>query len=266
MAIMDIILMLNIKVFHNIKINLVIKMITTFIFVLVISLLIYKFFIYPLSGDKASSLASMFGFAATLFAPIAAFLLINNWKEQLKHEKGLESLSNAFNEICSIHFILYYLKKSGKTDEIKENFEKLNNEDFLKYTKETLEYFEEINEKISQHYNNLSTTLSQFSIIKEIDEERFEYILDSYFMIQWNFLTIVKDYINFLMSAKKNGQNLNLLKKNELFIVREIQLKYIKNPEYQKNNDGTYLFMSSLDLALIKRKSLQLLIEERKKL
>lgn len=58
-------------------------LIGVFVCILSYSLLIYIFIIYPLEGDKASSLASMFGFSAMLFAPVAAYFLIDDWKNPL---------------------------------------------------------------------------------------------------------------------------------------------------------------------------------------
>lgn len=95
--------MLNISVLLKSKINLAIKMIATFILVLVISLLIYKLFIYPLNGDKASSLASMFGFAATLFTPIAAFFLLDSWKEQKRFELKKEYVALILHDLRNLY-------------------------------------------------------------------------------------------------------------------------------------------------------------------
>ncbi len=256
--------MLNIRVFLKSKINLAIKMIATFIFVLVSSLLIYKLFIYPLNGDKASSLASMFGFAATLFAPLAAFILINNWKEQVKHEKALECLATAFSEINSIHFTMHHLKKTNKPEEIKKKFTAMTTEDFLIYTNEVLLEYEYINDKISEHYTKLTTVLYQFSLITEKEEPSFEYILNSYFRIQWLLPHVINQYLQFLVTAKKINNNLETFNDHELFQVREMQLQFNRDPEKQKNIDGNYIFLTTLNLAEIKEYSSNILKSVRK--
>ncbi|EHU2106863.1 hypothetical protein A1E39_RS09515 [Acinetobacter baumannii] len=248
------------------EINLARNLIISFICILLFSLLIYMLVIYPLNGDKASSLASMFGFAATLFTPIAAFILINNWKEQVKHEKALECLSNAFNEISQFHYTLYYLKQSNKPDEIKKNFLVMDLEDFTDYTSEVIKEFEKTNQDISKIYNSLSTFIFQFKLIFEKEDDRFEYILDSYFKIHWVFLKIINEYLSFLITAKKINNSLETLEDNELFQVREMQLKYNSDPNSQKNSDGNYIFMSSLYLAEVKKNSLEILKNIRKDL
>ncbi|MBU3169587.1 hypothetical protein [Acinetobacter baumannii] len=88
--------------------------------ILSFSLLIYILIIYPLDGDKASSLASMFGFAATLFAPIAALFVLDNWKIQKKYEMEKEIIVKIIDKItlidrdlkkfCTYHFAIEKIK------------------------------------------------------------------------------------------------------------------------------------------------------------
>lgn len=248
------------------EVNLARNLISSFICILSFSLLIYILVIYPLDGDKASSLASMFGFAATLFAPIAAFILINNWKEQIKHEKALECLSGVFNEISQFHFTIYYLKNGNKPEEIKRNFNSMNLEEFTIYSKEVLKEFEETHQTISNIYNRLSTLTYQYKLIFEKEDERFEYILDSYFKIHWTFLKLINDYLKYYITAKQLNQPIDFFKDHELFKAREMQLQYNKDPSKQKNLDGSYLFMSSLYLAEVKKNSLDILRNIRKEL
>lgn len=92
------------------------NLVGAFICILSFSLLTYILIIYPLEGDKASSLASMFGFAATLFAPIAALFLLDNWKIQKKYEMEKELIIKAIDKItlidrdlkkfCTYHFAI----------------------------------------------------------------------------------------------------------------------------------------------------------------
>jgi len=79
-------------------VSLISKLIGSFALILASSLLVYIFIIYPVEGDKASSLASMFGFAATLFAPIAALFLLDNWKEQTKYNALLGYIADIISE------------------------------------------------------------------------------------------------------------------------------------------------------------------------
>ena len=75
------------------EVNLHRNLIGVFTCILAFSLLIYIVIIYPLDGDKASSLASIFGFSATLFAPIAALFLLDNWKDQAKYSEQINCLT-----------------------------------------------------------------------------------------------------------------------------------------------------------------------------
>lgn len=75
-------------------VSLVRNLFNSFVCILAYSILFYIILIYPLDGDKASSLASMFSFAATLYAPVGAFFLIDNWKSQTKYNEKLKILSD----------------------------------------------------------------------------------------------------------------------------------------------------------------------------
>ncbi|MBN6535080.1 hypothetical protein JZM39_04735 [Acinetobacter pittii] len=77
------------------------NLIGTFTCILAFSLLIYILIIYPLDGDKASSLASMFSFSATLFAPIAALFLLDSWKAQAIYNEKKEH-ADTILEVLSI--------------------------------------------------------------------------------------------------------------------------------------------------------------------
>ncbi|MDC5530294.1 hypothetical protein OHX10_02215 [Acinetobacter baumannii] len=249
------------------KIDLIAKLIITYIVILALCFLLYALVVLPTTGaEKVNAIIGLLGWSATLFAPVAAFILINNWKEQIKHEKALECLSGVFNEISQFHFTIYYLKSSNKPAEIKRNFNSMNLEEFTIYSKEVLKEFEETHQTISNIYNSLSTLIYQYKLIFEKEDERFEYILDSYFKIHWTFLKLINDYLKFYITAKQLNQPIDFFKDHELFKVREMQLQYNKDPSKQKNLDGSYLFMSSLYLAEVKKNSLDILRNIRKEL
>ncbi|KQE85719.1 hypothetical protein [Acinetobacter lactucae] len=249
------------------KIDLIAKLIITYIVILALCFLLYALVVLPTTGaEKVNAIIGLLGWSATLFAPIAAFILINNWKEQIKHEKALECLSGVFNEISQFHFTIYYLKNGNKPEEIKRNFNSMNLEEFTIYSKEVLIEFEETHQTISNIYNSLSTLIYQYKLIFEKEDERFEYILDSYFKIHWTFLKLINDYLKYYITAKQLNQPIDFFKDHELFKAREMQLQYNKDPSKQKNLDGSYLFMSSLYLAEVKKNSLDILRNIRKEL
>lgn len=249
------------------KIDLIAKLTITYIVILAFCFLLYALVVLPTTGaEKVNAIIGLLGWSATLFAPVAAFILINNWKEQIKHEKALECLSGIFNEISQFHFTIYYLKNGNKPEEIKRNFNSMNLEEFTTYSKEVLKEFEETHQTISKIYNNLSTLISQYKLIFEKEDERFEYILDNYFKIHWVFLKLINDYLKYYTTAKQLNQSIDFYKDHELFKAREMQLQYNNDPSKQKNFDGSYIFMSSLYLAEVKKNSLNILRNIRKEL
>lgn len=109
---------------------------STYICIVSWSLVIYIYLISPLDGDKASSLASMFGYSAGIFAPIAAFFLINSWKEETKYNEQISCLTN-------IHSLLHEIK--NKLDEMRESQEnykiiKIIDEAFINYEEKKTSY------------------------------------------------------------------------------------------------------------------------------
>lgn len=78
----------------------------TFTCILAFSLLIYILLIDPLDGDKASSLASMFGFSATLFAPIAALFLLDSWKAQAIYNEKKEHADTILGVLSILKYSL----------------------------------------------------------------------------------------------------------------------------------------------------------------
>ncbi|NAS05483.1 hypothetical protein GPS47_07725 [Acinetobacter haemolyticus] len=71
------------------KISVVIKLLITYLTLLAICFLLYALVVLPVTGaEKVNSIIGLLGWSATLFAPMAALVLINNWKDQVKHEKG----------------------------------------------------------------------------------------------------------------------------------------------------------------------------------
>lgn len=244
--------------------NLAIKLIITYLTLLTICYIFYALIVLSVSeADKINAIIGLLGWSATLFAPVAAFILINNWKEQVKHEKALECLTGLYNEISQLHFTIFYLKKNNKPDEIKIQFNSMNLEEFINYSKDVIKEFEEIQRSVSKTYNNIGTLTSQYKLIFQKDDDRFEYILDNYFKIYWTLLNIINDYVNFYINAKKINKKIEFYQDDALFKVREMQLQYNKDPVKQKNLDGSYIFMSSLYLAEVKKKSLDILMHIR---
>ena len=71
------------------KLSLHRKMVSMFLFIFSSSLLIALIFILPISHDKGATLASCLSVAATLYAAVVAYLLLDNWK--IQHRENLKS-------------------------------------------------------------------------------------------------------------------------------------------------------------------------------
>ncbi|WP_151799068.1 hypothetical protein [Acinetobacter calcoaceticus] len=80
-------------------IELTAKLLITYIVILAICFLIYALVVLPTSGaEKVNAIIGLLGWSATIFAPIAAFYLIDNWKDQAKYNEQLSTLSSLINE------------------------------------------------------------------------------------------------------------------------------------------------------------------------
>lgn len=99
------------------NVSLIRNLFGSFLCIFSYSILIYIIFIFPLDGDKASSLASMFGFSATLFAPVGAWFLVVNWKEQTKYNEQLAILASMKTNLAKLENML---------KEIQSNIQNLN--------------------------------------------------------------------------------------------------------------------------------------------
>ncbi|MDC4459925.1 hypothetical protein R4462_04470 [Acinetobacter baumannii] len=81
------------------KFELIIKLVITYIFLLAICFIIYALIVLPVTGaEKVNAIIGLMGWSATIFAPIAAFYLIDNWKDQAKYNEQLTTLTSMINE------------------------------------------------------------------------------------------------------------------------------------------------------------------------
>lgn len=81
------------------KFELIIKLFLTYIFLLALCFIFYSLIVLPTNGaEKVNAIIGLLGWSATIFAPIAAFYLIDNWKEQTKYNEQLSILSSMIDE------------------------------------------------------------------------------------------------------------------------------------------------------------------------
>lgn len=81
------------------KFELIVKLLITYTLLLAICFIIYSLIVLPVTGaEKINAIIGLLGWSATIFAPIAAFYLIDNWKDQAKYNEQLSTLSSLINE------------------------------------------------------------------------------------------------------------------------------------------------------------------------
>ncbi|EXF56219.1 hypothetical protein J502_2646 [Acinetobacter sp. 1294596] len=249
------------------KISLIAALVITYLVLLMIGFLIYTLIITPVQGaDITNAIVGILGWTATLYAPVAALFLLNNWKEQVKHDKALDCLTQAMNIINLIHQTMYGLKSKNRSEEIITNFEVLDDIKFNIYMDNLIDEYKIENQKIFILYNQLSCSLNQFKLITATEEESFEYILSSYFKINWYLDRFIKEFLDFFVQVQQKKTSLDELKFNNIYLARKLQIDLCMDPDIQKNQDGSYLFMTSYDLKITKEESFKILNKIRKKL
>ncbi|MEQ1091623.1 hypothetical protein ABLT91_10645 [Acinetobacter pittii] len=125
------------------------KLIITYLLILIICLIIFNIISSPSDQDKNNVIVGLLGWSATIYAPIAAYLLLDNWKVQKKYEiqkeiiiKAIEKLALLDRDIkkyCSYHFAL---KNISEEVILLHNYKEFNVE---KRQDQLLEIFSELN-------------------------------------------------------------------------------------------------------------------------
>lgn len=147
---------------------------------------------------KASVISNMFVWSATLFAPIAALLLINSWKIQKKYEVQKEVSMAYLNSILNIaslaeelHALCIQFQSSNDIQEFGREIEKRGNELGIKY----LEMI-----KIMKSNNNLYKGL----FIKDTDEPLIS--LNHFLELHKTFDLYFEDIVNKATSIEKESE------------------------------------------------------------
>src|SRR5690606_13337980 len=92
------------------ELNLYRKMLSMFLLTFSYTLLITIVFIFPISNDKGTTLASCLSVSATLYAAIVAYLLLDNWK--IEHRENLKSayFQKTFDKYIELKDAIYVLQ------------------------------------------------------------------------------------------------------------------------------------------------------------
>ncbi|CAI3144301.1 hypothetical protein MWMV18_MWMV18_01439 [Acinetobacter calcoaceticus] len=65
------------------KFELIVKLFLSYVFLLLLCFLFYSLVVLPVTeAEKVNAIIGLFGWSATIYAPIAAYILLDNWKAQ----------------------------------------------------------------------------------------------------------------------------------------------------------------------------------------
>lgn len=89
------------------KVDLIAKLFITYIFILALCFLLYSLVVIPTDGaEKVNAIIGLLGWSATLFAPVAAYFLLDSWKDQEKFKRtidlydfGIESINKSIHNL-----------------------------------------------------------------------------------------------------------------------------------------------------------------------
>lgn len=98
------------------KIDLIGKLLIAYIFILAICFLIYSLVVIPTNeAEKVNSIIGLLGWSATIFAPVAAFFLLDSWKEQTKYNAQLELIANMIDELSKLSLKISAVRSDENT-------------------------------------------------------------------------------------------------------------------------------------------------------
>jgi hypothetical protein len=243
------------------KLSLFAKLLVSYVLLLDFAFLIFAFTAEP-TTDVASVTASLLGWTATLFTPIAAYIFYDSWKDQNQHNKLQEIIVDTYTAITVLRKNIIRLKMNNKFIRI-EDYLHLNDDDFLKtITKLREEYTDKIN--ILRHeYDRTQNQLSLLSFYSDEDIKlNFESISNHHYKLIERLEVAYKEYTEFYINFKKSNHS---YLENYNYKVCICQISLIKNSGLKAGNGIDELLGSFEDLNNYKNKTIEAL-ESLKKL
>lgn len=97
------------------KLNLIAKLLITYLFILALCFLLYALVVLPHEGaEKVNAIIGLLGWSATIFAPVAAFFLLDSWKDQTKYNAQLELIANMIDELSQLSLKINAIRSDNK--------------------------------------------------------------------------------------------------------------------------------------------------------
>lgn len=117
------------KLIDDKRVSLIVTLILTYLVLLDLAFLIFSLTARE-NTDTASVVASLLGWTATLFTPIAAYYLLDSWKDQKKYELNKNLIEKIIESVSSTQYLMLnnmrYANELTKIDEKLIIFKNIN--------------------------------------------------------------------------------------------------------------------------------------------
>lgn len=202
--------------------------------------------------EYMAATANVAVFSATLFAPIAALILYDNWKVQKNYDLNKEILLSIDNIIFEIYNDLF--KKINCLTVLNE----------IDNYKIQIENYED-NKKISNHINELNQLQSKIELYDALNKKELKNHFNNFggaiFRIVHISNEIYSSYDEFALKIKIKNTNNTIFDRynnSEKIIYRKeienVKKSMLKNHRYQSNENATSIFLN-FDEAFIEFKN-----------
>lgn len=223
------------------KFDLLGKLIVSYVFILAIGFLIYSLVVLPADeAEKVNAIIGLLGWSATFFAPIAAYILLDNWKDQKKYDLKKEYIGLILNDIRPIFTKILIIYSNV------ENINKV--QDFLIINKEYRDYKAL---RIGDKVTNLHGNFKLFSKIDKNNEilEVYEKLEMHCFFLDQFYKEVIQTYTNYYDEFMKprpvniehdydiNREYLGLEKKDLIPFIHFLSIKLSRKGKYIKRSE-----------------------------
>ncbi|HCA5261412.1 hypothetical protein Q5X54_17530 [Acinetobacter baumannii] len=220
------------------------------LFLLYIFLVAVGFYIYaviigkPDSGERGATIAGILGWTATLYAPVAAFFIIDIWKDQVKHQKALDHLSNAYSLVGKFNTTLERLRLDRSYTHLGRAYNKTEYLEFFQYTsKLELQFSEQVNLLIAI-YDDIQNELSLYKLALGDESLDFNNLTLELFKITYYLKDLYSKFIELHLDAKEENDTYMKLTRLREFKVLFYQLSgkefIIRSEGYDEDLENIY--------------------------
>lgn len=132
------------------KFELIVKLFLSYFFLLLLCFLFYALIVLPVTeAEKVNAIIGLFGWSATIYAPIAAYILLDNWKAQNHYIVKINILIEMLDTIESFSKSITTLRNTDIYDPLFENNIDFNS-DLNKLQFDLHDYYQVIRDHLSK--------------------------------------------------------------------------------------------------------------------